>query len=84
MKYKAEIRIIGDIYQEGRDSPVMGSESIDPLVVVHGNNIDSILKMLLVIEKMSSKTIRTHGKEDKQPQTVCGKREVIGVDICSN
>ena len=84
VKYKAEIRITGDIYQEGRDIPVMGSENINPLVIIHGTDIESILKMLLVLGEMSSETIHTHGKEYKQPQTVCGEGKVIGVDLCSN
>jgi len=84
MKYKAEIRITGDIYQEGSDISVMESESINPLVIIRGNDIEVILKMLIVLDNMSMKTIHAHGKKNKKQQVVCGEGEVVGVDICRN
>ena len=84
MKYVAEIRIIGDIYQDGKDYPVMVSEIIDPIVKIRGNDIESILRMMSILGELSSKTTYTHGKENKKQPDIHREGKVIGVDICRN
>ena len=81
MRYRIEIKIGGNIYQGGDDVPVMVSESLFPLVVLEGNDIEDLLFRLSSI----GDTIKVrYGKEDKESSDLHWEGEGIGVNICRN